>query len=100
MLGGNLFSLAFGRNLDNHAAPSTEPSPDNILSRAGLPSEHQCFDGRSCYSSSLYLTIFACTVAFLLSLYAAWKDRRRMTCVDGMKVGDLSDVIWDEGEEA
>jgi len=100
MIGGNLFSLAFGQNLDNHAAPDP-PSLSSlnaslaanstlrnsslpiealrsILPRGGLPSTKQCFQGRECYISSLYLTIAACSFALMLSLYAAYKDRRRM----------------------
>lgn len=96
MLGGNLFSLAFGRNLDKHASPIADPNPNPLSPRAGLPSEQLCFEGRECYVSSLYLTIFSCTVALALSVYAAWKDRQRMTMdVDD----DLEEVIWEEDEE-
>lgn len=97
MLGGNLFSLAFGRNLDKHSTPAFPAAPTEIVRRAGLPSEQLCFEGRECYVSSLYLTIFACTVALALSIYAAWKDRERMTVVD-LDNDDINQVIWEEDE--
>jgi len=96
MIGGNLFSLAFGDNIDKHASqPASSDSP--ISGRADLPSGQQCFDGRDCYVSSLYLTIFACSVALVLSVYAARKDRNRMTLDDHPKT--TTDVIWEEEED-
>ncbi|EJD00756.1 MFS general substrate transporter [Fomitiporia mediterranea MF3/22] len=97
LVGGNLFSLAFGRNLDAHNPP-TEPgdsSPSTFAARAGLPAGEQCFAGRDCYVASLYLTITACTVATGLSFYAAWKDRRRMT----VKPADYEEILWEDDEE-
>lgn len=99
LFGGNLFSLAFGRNLDKHAAPAETPTLRSLFERAGVSSGQQCFEGKDCYVSSLYLTIFATTLAFFLSLYAAWKDRKRMTIVEGTRISDLPDVIWEEDEE-
>ncbi|KAI5117521.1 hypothetical protein M0805_009529 [Coniferiporia weirii] len=103
MIGGNLFSLAFGRNLDAHNPPDeSAPTPTSILSsggsllvRAGLPAGQQCFAGRDCYVSSLYLTICACVLGLGLSLYAAWKDRRRMTA----KLSGYEEVLWEEDED-
>ena len=53
MVGGNLFSLAFGHNLDAHSPPN--PNPDSttgegatLHSRAGLPAGAPCFAGREC----------------------------------------------------
>ncbi|THH01153.1 hypothetical protein EW145_g6962 [Phellinidium pouzarii] len=90
MIGGNLFSLAFGRNLDAH-----NPPVGGVLhTRAGLPAGQQCFAGRDCYVSSLYLTLCACVLGFGLSLYAAWKDRKRMT----IKSSDY-EVLWEEDED-
>ncbi|KAH8115676.1 MFS general substrate transporter [Phellopilus nigrolimitatus] len=100
LIGGNLFSLAFGRNLDAHVPPSDPAEGETsatlrLLSRAGLPPGEQCFAGRECYVSSLYLTICACALALALSVYAAWKDRRRMT----VKQADYEEIIWEEDEE-
>ena len=88
-LGGNLFSLLFGRNLDAHVpatANSTLASPSGGVSlplvdlrpRAAVPhSGRQCFEGRVCYAGTLGVTTFACMVALVLSLVAAWRDRRK-----------------------
>ncbi|KAI0078268.1 MFS general substrate transporter [Panus rudis PR-1116 ss-1] len=80
MIGGNIFSIAFGANLDAHATPPASPEHTSltsslIQSRAGLPSDHQCLDGRVCYVDSLKLTIGACCLALILSVYAGWRDR-------------------------
>ncbi|EIW81731.1 MFS general substrate transporter [Coniophora puteana RWD-64-598 SS2] len=82
LVGGNLFSLMFGRMLDAHddgSAPSSStPAPDAVLhTRAGLPSEHQCFDGRACYADSLRITTAACCLALALSIWAGVRDARK-----------------------
>ncbi|KAI0310364.1 major facilitator superfamily domain-containing protein [Amylostereum chailletii] len=107
VVGGNLFSLAFGRNLDAHsphadidAAPpaplpaaSSVPSP---LARA-LPAapELTCLDGRACYVHSLYLTLGACLLASVLALWLArrdWVDRKS-------RVVAYEEVLWEEDGE-
>ncbi|KAF9062604.1 major facilitator superfamily domain-containing protein [Rhodocollybia butyracea] len=67
LVGGNVFSIAFGRNLDRHS---------NAEIPTGLSLE-VCLEGRSCYVDTLYLTIAGCVVAVFLSLWAAWRDRIR-----------------------
>ncbi|KIJ58855.1 hypothetical protein HYDPIDRAFT_101889 [Hydnomerulius pinastri MD-312] len=67
LVGGNLFSLMFGRNLDAHA-----PNQDT---RGSLST--RCFDGRGCYVSSLEVTIVACFVALGLSVWAGIRDGRK-----------------------
>ena len=62
MFGGNLFSLAFGRNLDSHAVSVVNG---------------QCMEGKGCYVDTLYLTIGGCFIAVMLSVYASWRDRKR-----------------------
>jgi len=91
-MGGNLFSLMFGRNLDAHASTgdSETHSPLSLIERAGPPSDHQCFDGRDCYVSSLYVTVAACFFALVLSVWAGIKDQR--------KTEARSEVIWDAEE--
>ncbi|KAI0820729.1 MFS general substrate transporter [Trametes gibbosa] len=118
MLGGNIFSLAFGRNLDSHgtdddASPATNgtlsarfSSSSNpissvtggIYARGGLPSSHHCIIGRECYVDSLKLTIVACTVALGLGVYASWRDlkkhRRRAIRAEGLPAV----VVWEDEE--
>lgn len=79
LVGGNLFSLMFGRNLDSHASndDSETHSPLSLIRRGGLPSEHQCFDGRDCYVSSLYVTATACLIALGFSVWAGIRDQRK-----------------------
>ena len=75
MIGGNVFSLMFGRNLDAHAAPHASEalasaalaaassfiggSNATLSARGGLPADDgaQCFEGRACYVDSVYMTL-------------------------------------------
>ncbi|KAF9508621.1 hypothetical protein BS47DRAFT_1397618 [Hydnum rufescens UP504] len=86
---GNIFSIAFGRNLDEHAAPDHPTSPNpvaraisdlgGILSRgAGGNAEQLCFDGSSCYAASLKMTVVASIIAAALSAWATWRDRTEL----------------------
>ncbi|KAH9928843.1 major facilitator superfamily domain-containing protein [Fomitopsis serialis] len=110
MLGSNIFSLAFGRNLDAHAphapesssAASSSPSPRGILDlarRAGLPGATQCLEGRACYRDSLKVTIAACFVALGLAMYSGWRDRRKQVRVALRVEGPGAEVVWEEEEE-
>ncbi|KAJ6544289.1 MFS general substrate transporter [Mycena capillaripes] len=65
VVGANLFSIAFGRNLDAH-----EPSEGTVV--------RQCLEGRTCYVATLSLTGTACFAAILLSALAAWRERRKL----------------------
>ncbi|KAJ7476891.1 major facilitator superfamily domain-containing protein [Mycena galericulata] len=67
LVGGNIFSIAFGRNLDAHKPGES--------TRAMA---HQCLEGRSCYVATLGLTGTACFTAILLSALAAWRERRKL----------------------
>ncbi|KAJ7647252.1 major facilitator superfamily domain-containing protein [Roridomyces roridus] len=67
LVGGNLFSIAFGRNLDAHAPV------ERSTGRA-----HQCLEGRSCYVATLGLTSTACFAAILLSAFVTWRERRKL----------------------
>ncbi|KAH9007184.1 major facilitator superfamily domain-containing protein [Lactarius hatsudake] len=94
-IGGNLFSLAFGRNLDAHDPTTLEISPPT----SGAPpsiSAHQCLTGRECYVQSLYLNIFACMIALALSVWAGRRDwshwKRRLQ--------HESVVDWEAADEA
>jgi hypothetical protein len=90
LVGGYIFSIAFGRNLDAHEArvqvvtlePQPATSEDHIQSTLRTLAKRlepggQCLVGRECYVQSLYLTIGGCCVALLLSAWAGWRDRRR-----------------------
>ncbi|OCH93252.1 MFS general substrate transporter [Obba rivulosa] len=104
MVGSNIFSLAFGRNLDAH---DRKPERLNgttfvsdvrsILRRAGAPSSTaQCFDGRTCYADTLKLTIAACCVALGLAIYAGYRDYQRSPIIVVKEV-DV-DPEWEEEE--
>ncbi|QRV72964.1 major facilitator superfamily transporter [Ceratobasidium sp. AG-Ba] len=98
VLSGNLFNLMFGRNLDKHAATqSTTPNTPTFAHVRGLPSasELQCYDGKSCYVDSVHLSLFACCCALGLSIFAAWRDRRRLEMAD-----TKSGLLWTVEEEA
>ncbi|KAL4067164.1 major facilitator superfamily domain-containing protein [Scleroderma yunnanense] len=93
LVGGNLFSIMFGRNLDAHT-PSADPdmSPGAghgltvlrwLISR-DVPTERQCLAGRECYISSLQVTLMVCIVALALSTWAGIRDRRRNEAKKGM----------------
>ncbi|TFY63639.1 hypothetical protein EVJ58_g3140 [Rhodofomes roseus] len=112
MLGSNILSIAFGRNLDAHAPHSSESSPAlatpstsaasgvlDLARRAGLPSSAQCLEGRACYRDSLKLTIGACCVAFALAMYSGWRDRTRQVRVALRVEGPADEVVWEEEEE-
>ena len=75
MIGGNLFSLAFGRNLDEHSSSdeSNQPpttSPDTTI-------HAQCMEGAECYIWSLRLTTWACVLALGLAVLAGYKDWKK-----------------------
>ncbi|TFY68862.1 hypothetical protein EVG20_g3394 [Dentipellis fragilis] len=91
IVGGNLFSIAFGRNLDAHDPPAPANTTINANANAnanattpalfarggiGFDSSHQCLDGRACYVASLYFTLLATVVALGLGVWAGWRDYR------------------------
>jgi len=102
VVGSNLFSLAFGRNLDSHDSPAASaPANSTILAststmpefaaRAGFTPERQCLDGRECYVASLYLTLAACVVALVLGIWAGRRDWK-----DGQdKERQVDEVVWE-----
>ncbi|KZO93801.1 MFS general substrate transporter [Calocera viscosa TUFC12733] len=96
LIGGNLFNVLFGRNYDAHSRPVAVGSDNSTVAAVGefirlakragggVADPHkQCFDGRLCYVDSLTLTTVACCAAFLLSFWAAWRDRRRSARREG-----------------
>lgn len=123
MLGGNVFSLMFGRNLDAHApaepAGNTTAAVLTAVAKAttavlaaradsGAPSDssHQCLQGRECYAGSLMFTTAACTLALVLSVYAGWRDwrdeRRRQSVLRARQAhahAHVPEIVWDAPEE-
>lgn len=88
MIGGNIFSLAFGRNLDGHTSsdesnlpPTT--SPDTTI-------HAQCMEGVECYVWSLRLTTCACILALGLAVLAGYKDWKKSE--EGVKDGGYRPV--------
>lgn len=77
MFGGNLFSVAFGRNLDAHdrKADSAPPQTPMDISLLAAPA---CAEGRLCYVDTLYITAAACACALGLSVWAGFRDRRKL----------------------
>ncbi|KAJ7600744.1 major facilitator superfamily domain-containing protein [Mycena floridula] len=101
MVGGNIFSIAFGRNLDAHETmPSsgvTTRSLGNLLARE--ETARQCLLGRECYVDTLQLTIVGCIIAFFLSIFASWRDRRKLAAAAAeRRAARRSQVLWDESE--
>ncbi len=92
VLGGNLFSIAFGRNLDAHEPPleaTAVPSPSNT----------QCLDGRGCYVQTLYLSIWACVIALGISFWAGRRDWLHWQGRDQPRER-VNTVVWEDAEEA
>jgi len=90
VLGGNIFSIAFGRNLDAHAPP--EGSSPNVLPTS---SERQCLAGRECYTQTLYLNLWACVIVLCLAIWAGRRD-----WVDWQERGErVKPAEWEDAEE-
>ena len=93
VLGGNLFSIAFGRNLDAHEPPfeanaMTSPSIANT----------RCLDGRGCYVQTLYMTIWACMIALGLSFWAGRRDWLHWQGRD--QPSERVNTVWEDMGEA
>ncbi|KAF8120704.1 major facilitator superfamily domain-containing protein [Boletus edulis] len=89
VLGGNLFSLMFGRYLDAHVPVQDTRSSlgTRVLSiislgSRDLPSEHQCFDGKACYLGTLQVTLVACIISLGLSWRAGIRDGQKIKARD------------------
>ena len=93
VLGGNLFSIAFGRNLDAHEPPleaNAMPSPSIANAR--------CLDGRGCYVQTLYMNIWACMIALGLSFWAGRRDWLHWQGRD--QPSEQVNTVWDDTGEA
>jgi hypothetical protein len=75
--------LFFGRNLDAHEPRHPMPAPllshsakrEILLSTNEMP---RCLEGKDCYVSALYLTMFMTFSCILLSVWAGWRDRQKL----------------------
>lgn len=91
-ISGNVFSLIFGINLDrnddgNSPAPSTPKSVRSgaiqLLRRSAgsttAPGNGiRCSKGQDCYVESIYVTLGATLLAIVLSVWAGWRDRKKI----------------------
>ena len=92
VLGGNFFSIIFGRNLDAHELPAEgSPIPSITATR--------CLAGRECYAQTLYLNIWACVIALCLSFWAGRRDWVHWQGRD-QRGERISTVEWEDTEEA
>ena len=102
LVGGNIFSLVFGQNLDahhhhhlstttttstiishldnlnrlHHPSPSSPPPPLSSSSTVNNPV--QCMKGLDCYASAIYLTLSATLFSVLLCVWAGYREKQRM----------------------
>ncbi|KAJ7235305.1 major facilitator superfamily domain-containing protein [Mycena haematopus] len=92
LVGGNLFSIAFGRNLDAHDPGETTTAVAAAV--AVRASVRQCLEGRSCYVATLGLTSAATFAAILLSALAAWRERRKLLAASAVRPR----IVWEDTE--
>ena len=71
LTGGNLFSLAFGRNLDAHSEQSQISSPNSESEPV------QCLQGLDCYVHGIYFTIGATFLSILLCIWAGYREKQK-----------------------
>lgn len=97
VIGSNILSLAFGRILDAHSLSESDLGSRDLPS-TGSPVP-RCMEGRECYVDSLKLTITACLLALVLSVYAGIRDHRKHRIQastkrmhDGLDEDDSEDV--------
>jgi len=86
----NIFSVAFGMNLDAHAPAKDAPAP--VVPDAS--SSDQCLQGRECYVDSLRLTAAACFLSLLISIWAGWRDYRKLAA-STLKEPRPREVVWE-----
>ena len=93
VLGGNFFSIAFGRNLDAHEPPleATTMSSTSITNT-------RCLDGRGCYVQTLYMNVWACVIALGFSLWAGRRDWLHWQ--RGNQPRERVNTVWEDTGEA
>ncbi|KAG6840959.1 hypothetical protein C0991_003019 [Blastosporella zonata] len=95
IVAGNLFSVVFGHNLDAH---DSSPSDTALLASGAATTTltGTCKLGRECYVDALYLTMGACFLSILLSVWAGWRDRKKLAVGAAMaRQNRASEVIWE-----
>lgn len=82
MISGNLFSIIFGRNFDAHEGVQISSPGDSLkLIRDSDPTtstDLRCIQGLECYVDTIHLTIGVTLLSILLSVWAGWRDKRRI----------------------
>lgn len=75
--------------MDAHAEIPSEPSTDGALAlvrvraaASATDARHVCLQGRLCYAETLHLTAFACFVAMGLSVWAGWRDKKKLAALE------------------
>jgi hypothetical protein len=63
VISGNIFNLFYGMVYDKHS----------IIKPGG---ERECTEGLACYRSAYLVTIVACLLGFVVSLFSIWNTRR------------------------
>ncbi|KAG5643241.1 hypothetical protein DXG03_001290 [Asterophora parasitica] len=89
IIAGNLFSVVFGLTLDKHDQRPTESS--TVL----VSDATQCVLGRQCYVDALHLTTGSCFLALVLSVWASWRDRRKLAASSKRR----NEAVWENNEE-
>ncbi|KAH8834961.1 major facilitator superfamily domain-containing protein [Flagelloscypha sp. PMI_526] len=107
VVGSNIFSLIFGRNLDAHETHDPTTSALLLLHRQKPDEDHVvknlCKLGKGCYVDTFKLTIGANIIALIMSAYIAWRDWRREQASgeDELEVfgNGRNNPVWDEDED-
>jgi hypothetical protein len=97
MAGGNLFSLVFGRNLDKHDVTKTNGQAS--IAKAAPFTAPQCLLGLECYVDTLYLTAGATFLSMLLSVWAGYRDRRKIAASRKKEFSRRGSASWEYDEE-
>ncbi|RDB20251.1 hypothetical protein Hypma_012589 [Hypsizygus marmoreus] len=94
ILAANLFSVAFGRNLDAHDRTPSETGHPGPVSGLAL----QCLEGRQCYVDTLYLTVGVTFLSVLLSIWAGWRDRSKIVSSREKFANSRGEMVWENSE--
>ena len=71
LVGGNIFSLVFGQNLDTHYGSSTSHTHSSIHSV-------RCLNGLDCYMTAIYLTMAATLASIVLCGWAGYREKQKI----------------------
>ena len=95
MIAGNLFSVIFGQNLDAHDGSKKLSS---VITRSAVVAP-QCLQGLDCYVDTIYLTISANFLAILLSVWASFRDRKKIALARRNKQIRRPASAWETTDE-